>query len=88
MAERVGYKGEGHRGRLRERFLKGGLDGFLDYEVIELLLTLATPRRDCKDAAKAVLARFKTLQAVLEAEAAELQEVPGIGPKNALEPII
>ena len=51
--------------------------------MIELLLTLGTPRRDCKDAAKAVLTRFKTLQATLEADPAELQEVPGIGPKNA-----
>lgn len=84
MAGRAGHKGEGHRGRLRDRFLTAGLDGFLDYEVIELLLTLATPRRDCKDAAKAVMARFKTLPGALEAGAAELQEIPGIGPKNAL----
>jgi DNA repair protein RadC len=83
MAERAGHTGDGHRERLRQRFLTDGLNGFLDYEVIELLLTLGTPRKDCKAAAKAVLARFKTLQATLEADAAELQEVPGIGPKNA-----
>lgn len=77
-----GHKGAGHRGRLRERFLAGGLAGFHDYEVIELLLTLATPRRDCKDAAKAALARFRSLQGVLEAPAEELQSVPGIGPVN------
>ena len=76
------HKGEGHRGRLRQRFLAAGLDGFLDYEVIELLLTLATPRKDCKDAAKRALEEFKTLQGVLEADARELLEVPGIGPKN------
>ncbi len=76
------HKGEGHRERLRQRFLGAGLEGFHDYEVIELLLTLATPRKDCKDAAKAALARFKTLQGVLEATAEELMEVPGIGPKN------
>lgn len=35
-------KTEGHRRRLREKFLQGGLDGFLDYEVVELLLTLLT----------------------------------------------
>jgi DNA repair protein RadC len=45
-------------------------------------LTLATPRKDCKDAAKAALERFKTLQGVLEASAQELGEVDGIGPKN------
>jgi DNA repair protein RadC len=79
----TGYnKGEGHRERLREKFLHSGLSGFHDYEVIELLLTLATPRKDCKDAAKSVLKRFKTLQGVLEASAKELCEVDGIGPKN------
>ncbi|MEJ2098939.1 MAG: DNA repair protein RadC [Desulfobacterales bacterium] len=76
------HKGEGHRQRLRERFLASGLDGFHDYEVIELLLTLSTPRKDCKVSAKAAMARFKTLQGVLEASPAELYKVDGIGPKN------
>lgn len=75
-------KGAGHRKRLRERFLRSGLDGFHDYEVIELLLTLATPRRDCKDAAKAALSRFKTLQGVLEAAPEDLCQIPGIGQTN------
>ena len=82
-AKRSEHKGAGHRGRLRQRFRDSGLDGFLDYEVVELLLTLGTPRKDCKDAAKAALARFKTFQGVLEAGAEELQEVPGIGPANS-----
>jgi DNA repair protein RadC len=76
------HKGRGHRQRLRERFLADGLGGFHDYEVIELLLTLATPRKDCKDAAKAAMARFRTLQGVLEAAPAELCKVDGIGRKN------
>ena len=76
------HKGAGHRGRLRDRFLTSGLDGFHDYEVIELLLTLATPRKDCKAAAKAALKRFKTLQGVLDASPQELCKVPGIGPVN------
>jgi DNA repair protein RadC len=79
---RSAHKGEGHRKRLREKFLASGLDGFHDYEVIELLLTLATPRRDCKDQAKAALKRFKTLQGVIEAAPEELQEIEGLGPKN------
>jgi len=74
------HKGEGHR--LRDKFLNSGLEGFHDYEVIELLLTLATPRKDCKDAAKAALNKFKTLQGVFEASSKSLCEVPGIGPKN------
>lgn len=77
-------KGEGHRKRLRDKFLESGLDGFHDYEVVELLLTLAMPRKDCKDAAKAAMEKFKTLQGVLEASPKALCEVPGIGPKNLL----
>lgn len=77
-------KGEGHRGRLRERFLVSGLDGFLDYEVIELLLTLATPRKDCKTPAKAALEKFGSLQKVLSASRNDLQKIPGIGPRNIL----
>ena len=76
------HKGAGHRQRLRDRFLSAGLEGFHDYEIIELLLTIATPRKDCKEVAKAVLKRFQTLQGVLEASPRELSEVKGIGPKN------
>ncbi len=72
----------GHRKRLREKFLQGGLDGFLDYEIIELLLALATPRRDCKEQAKEALREFKTLSGVLEADSHELQKIKGIGPHN------
>lgn len=72
----------GHRQRLRERFLNAGLQGFHDYEVIELLLTLGTPRRDCKQAAKDALKKFGSLNAVLEADPKELQAINGIGPNN------
>jgi DNA repair protein RadC len=71
-----------HRGRLREKFLRGGLEGFLDYEIVELLLTLGTPRRDCKTQAKQAIKRFKTLRGVLEADREDLQEIVGIGPHN------
>ena len=75
---------QGHRKRLRERFLKGGLAGFQDYEIVELLLTLNSPRKDCKQQAKEAIKRFKTLRGVLEASIEELQEIAGIGPHNAL----
>jgi DNA repair protein RadC len=75
-------KGEGHRRRLREKFLSSGLSGFHDYEVIELLLTIGTPRKDCKETAKEALKKFKTLQGVLEASSRELCDVKGIGPKT------
>lgn len=73
----------GHRSRLRERFLKSGLDGFLDYEIIELLLTLGTPRKDCKQPAKDSILKFKNLVSVLDASIEDLQKVKGIGPSNA-----
>ena len=82
MARIESHKGAGHRQRLREKFLESGLSGFHDYEVIELLLTIATPRKDCKEIAKALLKRFKTLQRVLEASPRELCEIKGIGPMN------
>jgi len=72
----------GHRKRLRERFLKSGLAGFQDYEVVELLLTMGTPRRDCKQQAKEAIKRFKTLGGVLEASPEELWQIKGIGPHN------
>lgn len=73
----------GHRKRLREKFLKSGLDGFHDYEIVELLLTLGSPRRDCKQPAKEVLQKFKSLKGVLAASSEELQQVKGVGPHNA-----
>jgi DNA repair protein RadC len=75
-------KHRGHRHRLREKFLRGGLDGFLEYEIVELLLALGTPRRDCKRQAKEALREFKTLGGVLEASALDLQRIRGIGPHN------
>jgi DNA repair protein RadC len=73
----------GHRKRLRERFIKSGLSGFHDYEIIELLLTLGSPRRDCKPQAKEVIKRFKTLRGALSASPEELQRIEGIGPHSA-----
>ncbi|SHF42288.1 DNA repair protein RadC [Desulfacinum infernum DSM 9756] len=75
---------EGHRKRLRERFLRSGLEGFHDHEVLELLLTFAIPRRDVKPAARALLERFQSLSAVLDATVQELTQVDGVGPHAAL----
>ncbi len=80
----MGADQKGHRSRLREKFMKGGLKGFLDHEIIELLLTLGTPRRDCRHQAKAALIKFRSLRGVLEADQKELQKIPGIGPRNNL----
>lgn len=72
----------GHRRRLREKFLRGGLNAFLDYEIVELLLTLGTPRRDCKEQAKRALREFKSLRGVLEADPHDLSRIQGIGAHN------
>jgi len=73
---------EGHRKRLRERFNQSGLAGFLDYEIVELLLTLGTARKDCKPQAKEAIKRFKTLRGVLEAPPEELRKIKGITAHN------
>ena len=72
----------GHYARLRKRFLDGGLEGFLDYEVIELLLKLADNRRDQKNTAKNLIKKFKSLKGVLEAHPDELKKEYGVGPAN------
>jgi len=74
---------QGHRKRLREKFLKSGLAGFNDYEIVELLLSLGTPRKDCKPPAKEVIKKFQTLRGVLEAPIEELQKLKDIGPHSA-----
>ncbi|MEE9167216.1 MAG: DNA repair protein RadC [Candidatus Neomarinimicrobiota bacterium] len=72
----------GHRQRLRDKFMKSGLDAFHDYEIVELLLTVGIPRRDCKQPAKDALKRFGSLRGVLEASPEELTEIRGLGPRN------
>ena len=73
---------QGHYTRLRQRFLLGGIDGFLDYEVVELLLKLADNRRDQKITAKLLLNTFKSLRGVLEASPEQLKNIKGIGDAN------
>jgi len=74
---------EGHRTRLRARYRQNGEEALQDYELLELLLTFAIPRRDTKVLAKKLLERFGTLARVFEAEPASLEGVDGIGPQTA-----
>ena len=76
-------RGSGHRDRLRQRFLDRGLQGFSDTEILEILLSFGTPRKDCKEQARALLQRFKTFPAVLDADREDLLSVEGIGPKSS-----
>jgi DNA repair protein RadC len=77
-------KGVGHRQRLRDKFRQHGIESFTDSEVLELLLILGTPRKDCKEQARNLLHHFGSLAKVLEASGAELQQVKGVGPNNSL----
>ncbi len=70
----------GHRERLRARYRLSGEAALQDYELLELLLTFAIPRRDTKLLAKKLLARFGTLARIFEAEPQALEEIDGIGP--------
>lgn len=77
------HAGSGHRARLRERLLKGGGDALADYELLEFLLFAGMRQGDTKPAAKALIARFGSFAAVLDAEPAALQEVKGVGEAGA-----
>ncbi|HEX5735770.1 MAG TPA: DNA repair protein RadC [Blastocatellia bacterium] len=72
-----------HRKRLRERFHKAGSDALHDYEILELLLTYAIPRKDVKPIAKELIKRFGSLAGVLDATHVELEAVPDLGPNSA-----
>ena len=69
----------GHRQRLRQRFREGGADALPDYELLELLLFRAIPRRDTKPIAKDLIEKFGSFAEVINAPEERLQEVSGIG---------
>ena len=70
---------DGHRQRMKSRFLEHGLDSFDDINVLELMLFYALPRQDTNALAHALLQHFGSLHAVLDASAEELRDVPGLG---------
>lgn len=72
----------GHKKRLKERFLKGGLEAFAEYEVLELILSLSQTRRDVKELAKELTARFGSYASVLDADPAEMGKIKGMGPSS------
>jgi DNA repair protein RadC len=69
----------GHRERLRRRFREAGADALPDYELLEMILFRAVPRRDTKPLAKAILAHFGSFTEALNAPEERLKEVPGLG---------
>ena len=74
---------QGHRKRLRERANRTGLDGFQPHEVLEMLLSETIPRRDVNPLAHALIERFGSFSAVLDASKEELMQVDGIGEQTA-----
>jgi DNA repair protein RadC len=74
---------EGHRHRLRERFIIGGADALPDYELLELLLFMAIPRRDVKPIAKELLSTYGSLSALMNAPHASLSQMDGISENTA-----
>ena len=74
----------GHRSRLKKRYLRNGAGGLHVYEVMELLLTYAIPRRDTKPLAKRLLREFKSFRGVLDATHRDLKDIPGLGEHSIL----
>jgi DNA repair protein RadC len=75
----------GHRERLRDRFRKGGADALGEYELLELILFRAMPRRDLKPLAKALIARFGSFAEVVSARPERLREIEGLGDAAIIE---
>jgi len=75
----------GHRQRLRDRFREAGADALSDYELLELLLFRAQPRRDVKPLAKALLEKFGSFAEVISAPESRLAEVKGLGASGITE---
>ena len=74
---------QGHRERIREKFLNNGIDGFAEYEILELLLTYCIPRKDTKPIAKELLNKFKSLDNIFKADFNKLSAIDGLG-KNSI----
>ncbi len=75
---------EGHRERLRARYLHTGLDSFEEHQALEMLLFHAIPRADTNPTAHALIKTFGSLRGVLDAEYSDLLKVDGVGPNAAL----
>ncbi len=71
----------GHRSRLRNRFIKTGVESLQEYEIVELLLTYVLPQRDVKPIAKELLDKFGSIKGIFDAPEEELKSVPFIKEK-------
>jgi len=72
----------GHRKRLRQRFMKHGIESLQDYEVVELLLTFSIPQKDIKPTAKDMLKKFGSVKGIFEASSEELKVFSNVKDKT------
>ncbi|MBR6388717.1 MAG: DNA repair protein RadC [Opitutales bacterium] len=82
MAENISDN-SGHRLRLRSRFLAGGISALAEYEIVELLLMFAIPRKDVKPVAKKLVQKYGGVKQILNSDPRELMQVGGLGESSA-----
>ncbi len=75
---------DGHRQRLKKRFIDEGIDSFNDHQILELMLFYARPRTDTNETAHLLLERFGNLSAVFNADPKDLSTIPGVGEHGAV----
>ncbi|MCB1680368.1 MAG: DNA repair protein RadC [Alphaproteobacteria bacterium] len=83
-SEQAAHHYHGHRDRLRKRLVQNGPDSLADYELLEIILFSAIPRRDVKPLAKSLLLKFGSLPALVSATLPELQSIEGISENTAI----
>ena len=82
-SHKPGTEHEGHRQRMKDRFLTNGLDGFSDHEILELLLFYAIPYRDTNPLAHTLVNRYGSWMQAVNADYQDLLTVPGVTPHVA-----
>jgi len=75
---------EGHREKLKQRFLEEGLNAFEDHQVLEMLLFYTIPRRDTNEIAHRLLNKYGTLESLFDASPEDLMQKGGVTPNTAI----
>ena len=75
---------EGHRDKVRQRFIEEGLDSFEDHQVLEMLLFYAVPRRDTNELAHRLLERFGTLEAIFDSSVEQIMDKGKVSKNTAV----
>jgi DNA repair protein RadC len=75
---------EGHRMRLKQKYMTAGLEAFSDYEIIELLLSYAILRKDTKPLSKELIQQFGSIKGIMDADLSDLKKIDGISEHTAI----